>query len=133
MTNQDKFLGSGLSFPLRLDDSGKVVITKNIDLIKSSIYNIVNWPYRHRFFLEQYGCRIEELLEEPNDYISFNLARRYIVDALNTWEKRIEISPSNITVERTSDTAIYLRLDYMIVSTKKQETFIFPFYKQINY
>lgn len=133
MTNTDKFLGSGLAFPLRLDDSGKVVISKNVELIQSSIYNIINWPYKHRYFLEEYGCRIEELLEEPNDSISYNLARRYMVDALNTWEKRIETVPSNITVEKITDEAIYLRLHYTIIATKKEETFIFPFYKQINY
>lgn len=133
MTNQDKFLGKGLTFPLQLDDSGKVVISGGSELIKSSIYNIVNWPYRHRYFLEEYGCRIDELLEEPNDSISFNLARRYIVDALNAWEKRIDIIPSNISVQRSTDIALYLRLDYTIVATKEQETFIFPFYKQIIY
>ncbi len=133
MTNTEKFLGSGLAFPLLLDDSGKVVVSTGIDLIKSSIYNIINWPYKHRFFLEEYGCRIEELLEEPNDNISFNLARRYITDALNDWEKRISIIPSDIAVERVDDKAVYLKLKYTIVSTKKEETFIYPFYKQINY
>lgn len=133
MTNTEKFLGSGLAFPLLLDDSGKVVVSKGIDLIRSSIYNIINWPYKHRFFLEEYGCRVEELLEEPNDNISFNLARRYLTDALNDWEKRISIVPSDIVVERTSDKAVYLKLKYTIVSTKKEETFIYPFYKQINY
>lgn len=133
MTNTEKFLGSGLAFPLLLDDSGKVVVSKGIDLIRSSIYNIINWPYKHRFFLEEYGCRVEELLEEPNDNVSFNLARRYLTDALNDWEKRISIVPSDIIVERTSDKAVYLKLKYTIVSTKKEETFIYPFYKQINY
>lgn len=133
MNNTERFLGSGLSFPLLLDNSGKVVVNSGEDLIRSSIYNIINWPYKHRFFLEEFGCRIGELLEEPNDSISFNLARRYMVDALNDWEKRIDIMPSNITVERTSDIAIYLRLNYTIISTKKEETFIYPFYKQINF
>lgn len=132
ITNKNKFLGSGLCFPLLLDDSGKVVVNSDNELIRSSIYNILNWPYKHRFFLESYGCRIEELLEEPNDSISFNLARRYIVDALNDWEKRIEIQPSLITLESSSSEALYLKMTYTIISTKKEETFIYPFYKQIN-
>ena len=133
MSNSIKFLGSGIAFPLQLDDSGKVVVTAGVDLIKSSILNIINWPQRHRFFLEQYGCRIEECLEDPNDAVNLNLIKRYITDSIQTWEKRVEINPSSIKLLGIDDTTIKLEMRLYIVSTKREETFIFPFYKSINY
>ena len=133
MSSLNKFIGSGIIFPLQIDDGGRLVINNTIELINTSIKNILNWPERIRFFNEAYGCRIWELLEEPDDSLSKSLAKQFIVDSLNRWERRIEVINSSIKILDSNESVINLSITYKIRSTKIEETFIFPFYKEINY
>lgn len=133
MSSNNKFIGAGVIFPLQLDDGGRLVISNTIELVNTSIKNILNWPERNRFFNEAYGCRIWELLEEPDDSLTKSLAKQFIVDSIEKWEKRVELVNSNITVLNSSETVINLSITYKLRSTKVEETFVFPFYKEINY
>lgn len=129
----NKFIGSGIVFPLELDSSGKVVIYDDNKLIMMSIMAIINWPQGHRFFNEQYGCRLHELLEEPNDNITYTLLKHFITQSIYRWEKRVTTNNSQIKVVRRDHEKIDISITYTINSTKQEETFIFPFYKEIIY
>lgn len=132
MATKNKFIGSGLIFPIELNDKGRPDIVSDIRLIRSSILNIINWPTQTRFFNETYGCRLEECLEEPDDVISLTLAKFFISESISKWEKRVELLPSGVTVLESTPGIINLQLRYVLRSTKIEETFIFPFYKEIN-
>ena len=133
MSSNNKFIGSGIIFPLQLDDGGRLKVDNTIELINASIKNIINWPERTKFFNEAYGCRIWELLEEPDDSLTKSLAKQFITDSINQWEKRVELVNSNIKVVGINQSSINLSITYRIRNTKIEETFIFPFYKEINY
>lgn len=129
----NKFIGSGLIFPIELNEYGRPDIINDIRLIRSSILNIINWPTRIKFFNEKYGCRIHECLEEPDDAISSSLIKHFIVESIQTWEKRVELYPSGIKILESTPTIVNLQITYTIRNTKLEETFIYPFYKEINY
>lgn len=133
MSSTNKFIGAGIIFPIEIDSNGRTKIVNDISLINTSISNIINWPKRHRFFNEAYGCRIEELLEEPDDSVSRSLLKHFIVESISTWEKRVEISSSGISILDSIPGAINISVTYRLRSTKIEETFIFPFYKEIKY
>lgn len=130
---KNKFIGSGITFPIELTSEGRPPIEDNVKLINSSIMAILNWPYAHRFFNEAFGCRVSELLEEPNDDIVKTLISHFIVDALTTWERRIIINNSGVSIVSFDNTKVEIKLNYRINATKTEETFIFPFYKEITY
>ena len=65
--------------------------------------------------------------------LSKSLAKQFIVDSLNKWERRIEVINSSIKILDSNESVINLSITYKIRSTKIEETFIFPFYKEINY
>src|SRR6478735_6022309 len=84
------FIGSGLTFPIELDN-GRGVIKTGFDLIRSSIRAIVMWPVGSRFYLAEFGSKLERLIEEPNDDILKQIIYTFIVDPINQWEKRIQL------------------------------------------
>lgn len=129
MNNQ--FIGKGITFPIVVNSTGGVDIGEGNDLLQASIKTILYWPKTHRFFNQHFGSRIFEVIEEPNDIISKTLVRNYIFDALNKWEKRIIIK--DVKFLEATETTINLELRYIIRSTRKEETMIFPFYKEIIY
>ena len=133
MDSKNKFIGSGIKFPIELNSFGRPDTHNDITLIHSSILNIINWPTRVRFFNEKFGCRIEECLEEPDDSISISLIKHFIAESLSIWEKRIELLPSDIKILNSTPSVINVQIRFFIRNTKIEETFIFPFYKEIIY
>lgn len=124
------FIGQGFTIPLKLTN-GRPPLESGFDLIRSSIINIVSWAYGKRFFLNEYGSRLYELLEEPNDIILEDIVRVFVVDAINKWEKRIDLTHCSIV--RTSDIKMEVTVTYQIINTKREDTFVFPFYTKIIY
>lgn len=132
MDNSTKFLGSGIIFPIEINEFGRVNVYAGVPLIRASILHIINWPMAHRYFNERFGCRIEECLEEPNDGVTLTMIKYFVIDALERWEKRI--IPRHVSIIQTDDNSVInIKLIYQISGTKKADTFIFPFYKDIIY
>lgn len=128
-TTEENFIGKGLKFPIQLDNLGKAVVVSSTDLVETSIRNILSWPNRTRFFLAEFGSRVETLLEEPNDTVLQGLVRHYVIDALNQWEKRIEVLDVQLLVP--SDNELHLKIKYRILNTQIENSFIFPYYTSI--
>lgn len=125
------FIGGGIIFPMVIE-KGRVPIHSDKYLLRASILHILNWPKNHRYFNEQFGCRIEECLEEPLDNITKSLLELFIKESINKWEKRIVIK--QIEFKEDIDRAtLYVRLVYNIRNTKLEDTYIFPFYRNIKY
>ena len=127
----NNYLGSGITFPIQLNSNGGTDFIQANALIRSSILAILSWPMRTRFFTGSFGCRLWELVEEPNDDITNSLAVTFITEALERWEKRISIL--DVTLNRVSFDRIDIQIRYLINNTRTEESFIYPFYKELNY
>lgn len=129
MTNQEKFIGKGLTFPFVISANGRPELETGIALIRSSIRIILSWS-NFRFFLGEFQSRIFELVEEQNDVILRGLVRDFSIEQINKWEKRIKLKTSQIIQK---DNKLNLKITYEITSSKIEDSFIFPFYEKIKY
>lgn len=125
----DEYIGKGFTLPIKLTN-GKVDLESGVKLIRASIITILSWPYGTRFFLNDFGSKVDELLEEPNDDVLFNIAHTMVVEALKKWEKRIEVLESQFS--RDDYGKLTLKITYRIITSQKTDTLVFPFYKTIN-
>lgn len=132
MDAQNKIIGGGIIFPIEINEQGRVNIYSGITIIRASILHILNWPIAHRYFNERFGCRIEECLEEPVDGITQTLIRRFIIDALGKWERRITVGKIKMVISE-DNTRIDVLLHYTVNKTLQTDVFVFPFYNTINY
>lgn len=128
-TQLENFIGRGITLPLKVQN-GRVPIESGFPLVRASIINILSWKFGKRFFLNEYGSQLHQLLEEPNDVVLEEIINVFVVDAIKKWEPRVE--KINSTLERT-DTKINLQITYRMLNTKTEDTFIFPFYSKIIY
>jgi uncharacterized protein len=124
-----EYLGQGVQYPLSLTN-GRVDLVSTTDLIEQSIRDILSTHYGTRFFLPEYGSRLEELLFIPNDDALLVLARRFCIDALEKWEKRIRVADVE---SRSEPDKIELVINYQIKGQSEVNTFIYPFYKNLQY
>lgn len=127
----NEFIGQGLIFPIQLSKMGSPNIGGGKDLLESSIKAILSWNIGTRFFLGEFGTRLEELLQEPNDLITQVLVKHFTVEVISKWEKRLEVLDVELT-ERT-DNSINIKIRYKVINTKISETFTFPYYSQLIY
>ena len=95
----------GLIFPLQLA-SGKHVISEGEDLIKSSIKIILSWPLFTREYTDNFGSRVYEALEDQNDEVLITLVKKFVVDSITKWEKRVELK--KMTFERPNNEKLVL-------------------------
>jgi phage baseplate assembly protein W len=115
---------AGLIFPLVLT-SGRHTLSEYMDLIKSSLKIILSWPMYTRFYEGEFGSRIHEVIEEPNDDILINLIRRFVIDSISTWEKRIELT--NLSIFRQAPEKLTIDLTYRIRELNLEDNFYYNY------
>ena len=72
MSDPSDFIGRGIAFPMRVDQSGSIATSAGVSDIDSSIRMILTTAPGERLMRPAFGCRIWELLFEP---INANTAR----------------------------------------------------------
>jgi phage baseplate assembly protein W len=126
---KNKFIGSGITFPIQLNADGRPDFVNDMSLIISSIKTILYWPIYTRFFNENFGCRLEELIDEPHDGIAKSLLRTFIEESLYRYEKRINVNSVKVTSHDLY--TVYVEIKITLRNSKIEETFIFPYYKNL--
>jgi len=126
---QTSYVGTGLASPITLV-RGKPVINTNAELINDSIADILSTPIGSKLFLPEFGSRLQELTFEPNDEVVKSMIRLFVYEALNKWEKRINLADIKFEV---SGALIDCYIEYRILSKHDIDTFIYPFYRKLNY
>lgn len=124
----NNFIGKGLTFPIKLVN-GKPPIEGGKALIESSLRDILAWVFRTRFFLGEYGSKLEYLLQEPDNGVSAALLRYYTVAVIKTWEKRVEIE--SVRIVKRSQGVMLIKLTYRITNTQITGAFIYPYYSNL--
>ena len=124
-----KYLGNTVDYPLNIVN-GKPTIANSKKSIEQSIISILNTEKGSRFFLPQYGSRLQQLLFETNDTVLRSLLRQFIFEAIRDWEKRVKFIDVTFTQE---EDIVNCTIKYRIVATSESLSFIYPFYKKITF
>jgi len=123
------YLGTGLQYPITLPN-GKGVLVSDIELINQSIDIILSTPIGTRLFLPEFGSRISEVFFEPNDSVLTDYLVLFIHEALAIWETRIKVLKVQSVVQGTE---IVSTINYRVLSSNEVASYIYPFYKKIQY
>jgi phage baseplate assembly protein W len=122
------FLGNGLSFPLRTDARGQVVLVTGSEDIDQSILVILKTRPGERVMRPTFGCRANELLFEPRSAATVSLLQNYVLEALRMWEPRIEVLNVNVAEDEGEDGVLLTEIEYMIKATHDTRSIVYPFY-----
>jgi phage baseplate assembly protein W len=81
--------------------------------------------------VEDYGSRLEETLFSPNDQVTFSIIKQMVIEALNTWEKRISIDEVTVSKSKEFNIKCNIYIKFTVVSTNLTDSFIYPFYEKL--
>lgn len=127
MDQKDAYLGVGLKFPVEIDQFGKPKMIRGTELVRQSIIEILCTVLKTRYFLPEFGSRVNNAIFLPNSDLLQAVLSNYIYTALGDWEKRISIN--SIDVISDSPEKIMTRVKYTILQSNEFDTFDFPFFK----
>lgn len=129
--NTERITGTGLVFPIKLEN-GRAQLSTGWELIKASLKNILSYEYGERYFLYEFGLKLRALLEDPVDEATISILEYQFEVNLPNWERRCKID--SIEIIPTKDLGkVNISCRVTILATQQEETFVFPYYKEIIY
>jgi phage baseplate assembly protein W len=120
----DNRIGKGLAWPIKITN-GKPETATGLNLLKQSIQITLNWYFGTRYFLAEYGSKLEQLLEEPNDTVLRSSINYYLIESIKKWEPRVEIVKSSLS--NISNDSISIFIQYKIAKTILIDQFTFEY------
>lgn len=124
-----EFLGVGLKFPVEILN-GKPQTESGIPLLIQSISEYLNTQKGTRFFLNECGSRVQEYLFEPNDEYLQDMIQLRIQECIDRWEKRVIFE--GVAFEAEKDVLKCL-ITCSVSGTDLQFTFVYPYYRKLEY
>lgn len=128
MSDPSDFIGRGLSFPLRVDQSGSIAMTSGSTDIDSSLLVVITTAPGERLMRPEFGCRIWELVFEPINANTLGLMSEAVREAVARWEPRVTLDGITIEPEPGSIGAVLIELDYTVKATNDRRNLVYPFY-----
>lgn len=123
-----QFLGTGLSFPLRTDARGKIVLTSGTQDIEEAIRIILSTRPGERVMRPNFGCCAHELLFEPRTPTTVSLLQEYVYESLRMWEPRINLIAVDVALDDAHDGALLANIQYQIKATHDTRSIVHPFF-----
>jgi phage baseplate assembly protein W len=122
-------LGSGLEFPIRVNQRGGLAVARGEDKVKQSIVAILSTAKGERVMRPEFGCGIHQFAFTTLDRTSHTLIQSSVREALVLWEPRITVK--DVLVEPEPDRGLVrVTIDYTVRSTNAAANLVYPFYLQ---
>lgn len=122
------FVGRGIAFPMRVDQSGAIAFTSGTTDIDASLRMILTTAPGERVMRPFFGCRIWELLFEPINANTMGLMSEAVREAVGRWEPRITLEDVRIDADQREHGRVMIHLDYTVRATNDRRNLVYPFY-----
>jgi uncharacterized protein len=123
-----EFLGRGLAFPLQVDPRGGIALSTAERDIEQAIQIILETVPGERVMRPEFGCRIHELIFASNNASTQGLIIRYVEEALERWEPRVEVREVEVTSDPNSGASLLVEIKYQIKDTHDERSIVYPFF-----
>jgi len=129
---QRKYLGIGIKYPIEISSTGAVELNSDVALVRQSIVRILETKKGSVFNNRSFGSDVRDLLFEPNDSILFSLLDYHVVEGIRQSEKRVANVSTEITNNSSESSRVDVKIKYSILASNEVDSFIFPFYREVN-
>jgi phage baseplate assembly protein W len=113
--------GRGVSFPFRVSPTGSIVWSDGELNVRESLCTILRTRRGERLERPDFGCRLDELLFEPNSVATLRLVQEEVSRAVARWEPRVVLDGVVATVDPDDPRAVDVALGYTLVATGGRE------------
>ena len=119
-------LGSGLAFPLGVDDRGRIALAREEIDVEQAIRIILSTAPGERPMRPEFGCAVHDCVFERIEADTLARIDRAVRVALDRWEPRIDVE--DIAFETRAEGELLVHLRYRLRPTNDVRNLIYPFY-----
>jgi uncharacterized protein len=109
--------GTGIAFPPRLDQSGRLAWSSGPDNVRDAIRVILSTEPGERVMLPTFGAGLGKLLFEPNIPATHRLVEDRVTKALTRWEPRIRLARVHVAADGADPQQANVTIVYTLVAT----------------
>jgi len=124
----EDFIGSGWSFPLRIEATGRIALVSKEREIEEAIRLILGTSYGERPMRPEFGCGIHEFVFSPADATTAGHLAFEVQQSLERWEPRIDVLGIQVTPDAGDGSTLYIDITYAIRGSNDPRNLVFPFY-----
>ncbi len=126
-------LGSGLSFPLRVDARGGLALSHEDEDVREAMGVILGTAPGERPMRPEFGCGIHDYVFESVDAYLVGRLEQEVRRALDRWEPRIDVVSVDLSVEPGPgggmvDEIVVIDVTYRLRATNDVRNLVHPFY-----
>lgn len=123
-----EFLGVGWTFPVGLDPTGEIEMSKYEDDIRQAIRIILGTAKGERVMQPDFGCGIHDMVFAALSMATVGQVETTVQEALIQWEPRIEVDAVNVSLAEAQEGRLLIGIDYRVRSTNNRFNLVYPFY-----
>ena len=120
--------GRGWAFPPYLDDRSRMAMAQGDTDVRQSIYIILNTIPGERVMRPQFGCSIHELIFWPANHQTAAIAERYVREALERWEPRINLRNVTVIPAEEEGGVLMIEIAYELKDQHDIRNLVYPYY-----
>ena len=122
------FLGQGLSYPIRVDGSGGIAMSRGESDIENAIMVILGTSKGERVMRPEFGSSIHDFVFAPNNATTHGLLEYHVRDALTYWEPRIDVNDVDVRADEMNTSRVLINIGYTVKATNDKRNLVYPYY-----
>lgn len=121
-------LGSGLAFPMSVDQRGALTLVGGETDIAQAISIILSTAPGERPMRPEFGCAVHDHVFEVLDASAFGAIENAVREAIERWEPRATVTAVDFDLERRQEGCLDIVLTYEIPEVPGVRNLVHPFY-----
>jgi phage baseplate assembly protein W len=121
-------LGSGLAFPLGVDQRGAIALAQGETDIAQAIGIILATAPGERPMRPEFGCAVHDHVFDVLDASAFGAIESAVRQAIERWEPRATVMDVDFDLDRRSEGCLNIVLTYEIPDVPGVRNLVHPFY-----
>jgi len=121
-------LGSGLAFPMSVDQRGALTLVGGETDIAQAISIILATAPGERPMRPEFGCAVHDHVFEVLDASAFGAIENAVRQAIERWEPRVTVTAVDFDLERRDEGCLDIILTYEIPEVPGVRNLVHPFY-----
>lgn len=110
-------LGSGLSFPLRVDGDGRLAWSRDDENVRDCLRVLLTTAPGERVMREGFGSQLRRLLSEPHTPTTRQLVQDTIAAAIGRWEPRVALEEVSVAPDPQEPRRALVSVVYRLVAS----------------
>lgn len=123
-----EFLGAGWSYPLQFDPRGRLVMAREEDAVRRSLWLVLATAIGERAMRPEFGCGLHDLVFAPANTELFGRVTEAVRRAIAQWEPRVALQSVSLLPDPQDPERLVIDLQVQILATNSPLNLVYPFY-----